>query len=138
MMKILEYIFIRMYLKYKKEGDPALIASSGYIFLILFFTNLFIIFLLKQILNEVDHWVKTLLFLIYLLLILFFVLFKFTLKLDKHLFKFKNEIKCKDMKDWYFYFVLPFSIIFGVGLTYIMNHLLIQWLHLDNVIQDLF
>ena len=64
------------------------------------------------------------------------VLIKFTLKLDKHLFKFKNEIKCKDMKDCYF--VLPFSIIFGVGLTYIMNHLDIQWLHLDNDIQDLF
>ena len=64
------------------------------------------------------------------------VLIKFIFKLDKHLFMFKNEIKYKDMKDWYF--VLPFSIKFGVGLTYIMNHLLIQWLHLNNVLQDLF
>lgn len=138
MKKIEEIIFYRIYIAYLKKGDSAKFASCLYIAFIYIFLLAPIYGLLINLLKGISEGAIKFLYVIYLTAIVFIVFRKYYSKSKFEKIFSDNRIKKLFLPTWFYFFVLPLSMIYGVGLYILLSIHVLQRFNLEGMLYDLF
>lgn len=127
MIRILDYIFYRTYIEYKKKKQPAKLLSSLYtgLTILFFFLPLFAIFG-YMVRGDNDFFNKSV-YGMYCFLIFIFVYIRYCINKDKiieMMDDFSNYSLNRKIPTWCFFFVFPISMVVGVtGLILITKYI---------------
>lgn len=116
MKKIEEYIFYRVYTAYQKKDDIPLFSSVMYIIAIYMALSLFICGSIANLVKSNDFPYDKGVFIIWYSYIIIYVLRKYYNKSIRNRILNHNSLKRKLFPNWFYFLLLPLSIILGIVL----------------------
>lgn len=134
-IRVIDYIYIRIYDAYIKKKDPARFAASLYMSLVtgLIFSPIPIF--CAELFRTEEGVIDAIILVIYALLILICIFSTFNKKRIQQL---KNNLlksrKKYDIPTWLLFTILPISFIWTVFMYWLMLHYIIHPYHLEGIL----
>jgi|GEM_PF-1087141 hypothetical protein len=133
MKKIEEYIFYRTYIAYKKKNDPALFSSVMYLCAIYMALSLFICGTFANFFRSKYHSYDKWIFIIWYAFIIIRIIRKYYNQKNLNDILAQNQKK-KILPTWFYFTILPISMVIGVALYGLITSYIIKKFDLEGII----
>lgn len=138
MNDILNYIFYRIYISYRRKNDPPKFSTILYLVCSLMFLLMPIAGIFLEAMRNENEELPIIYFILYLASVFTFVLIKYRDddKIAGLIDKYYYDKMNKAIPSWVFFMILPFSMVFGLGGFILMSKYFIIPYNIRGVAYD--